>query len=317
MDLPSPGRRLGPFTVSGVCFSPDDLHLAASTWASPHNAGPTLLFEVSGLELTLKETLTPARQHDHRPFAPTGVLLCGKYLIVRNHRAHVENVIRVTRPSRGLGVNHGSASRHLTSSRIIVAPKTVITGCGGLIPWQELEADPSWRASGKAADGLVAVPLKGNPQQTLVIPVQDWRRIGAVGARPSEDAFITGGLDGELDAWSWTGSWQQHRLRPAPDRKGIAHPDRYLVWATYNPNSIVGICSLCDGDRWVSVSARRRSLSLGRIPARLLLATSGTGNSSLRCGSSGQALDCSWDQEGRVRKTPIGDRAGRNRSCGD
>jgi len=23
-DLPAPGRRLGPFTVSGVCFAPDD-----------------------------------------------------------------------------------------------------------------------------------------------------------------------------------------------------------------------------------------------------------------------------------------------------
>src|SRR4051812_24633453 len=43
---PAPGRPLGPFTVSGVCFSPDDRHLAASTWASGQHAGPSLLFEV-------------------------------------------------------------------------------------------------------------------------------------------------------------------------------------------------------------------------------------------------------------------------------
>jgi hypothetical protein len=29
----------------------------------------------------------------------------------------------------------------------------------------------------------------------------------------------------------------------------------YITWATYTPNSIVGVCHLPDGDRWVSVSA--------------------------------------------------------------
>src|SRR5262249_9658620 len=28
-----------------------------------------------------------------------------------------------------------------------------------------------------------------------------------------------------------------------------------LTWSTYNANSVVGICSLADGDRWASVSA--------------------------------------------------------------
>ncbi|MCY0991835.1 hypothetical protein OV203_32150 [Nannocystis sp. ILAH1] len=35
------GRR---FTVSGVCFSGDDRHLAASTWSASHHHGPTYLF---------------------------------------------------------------------------------------------------------------------------------------------------------------------------------------------------------------------------------------------------------------------------------
>jgi hypothetical protein len=33
------------------------------------------------------------------------------------------------------------------------------------------------------------------------------------------------------------------------------HPDLRLTWATYTPNSIVGICSLCDGGHWACVSA--------------------------------------------------------------
>jgi hypothetical protein len=28
-----------------------------------------------------------------------------------------------------------------------------------------------------------------------------------------------------------------------------------LVWSTYTANSVVGICTLCDGERWVSVTA--------------------------------------------------------------
>src|SRR4051812_30455168 len=52
----SRGARL---SVSGVCFSPDDRHLAASTWSSGHHYGPTLLFAVGGLKLTRLNTFDP------------------------------------------------------------------------------------------------------------------------------------------------------------------------------------------------------------------------------------------------------------------
>lgn len=253
--IPASGRQFGPFTVSGVCFSPDDGHLAASTWSSRQHAGPALLFELNGLELTLRETLPLPRQRDYRDPAPTGVLLCGKYLITRSHRASVEDVFTVLHPTRALNIDRGAAPHHLSSSRLIMAGQSVITGAGGLIPWQELEADPDWRKSGRAADGLVSVTLKGGPKEAQVIPAQDCRRITAIGARQVDEKFMTGGLDGEVDAWSWEGCWRQHRLRPATNRKAPDSPDLDITWATYNPNSVVGICSLADASRWVSASA--------------------------------------------------------------
>jgi WD40 repeat protein len=254
-ELPSPGRRLGPFTVSGVCFSPDDRHLAASTWASAQYAGPTLLFEVPGLQLAHRETFVPRRQAGHRDLTPTGVLLAGEYLITRNHRAHVNDVIAVRRPRRPLNLDQGPAPHHLTSSRVVVVKDTVITGRGGVIPWQEVEADPRWREPDRAADGLVTVSLHAEAHLPQVIAVRGCRRVTAIGARPSGDRFVTGGLDGELDEWTWDSRWGQHRLRAATDKKAVADPELDLAWAAYNANSIVGICSLVDGDRWASVSA--------------------------------------------------------------
>jgi hypothetical protein len=120
-ELPSPARRLGPLTVSGVCLSPDGRHLAASTWESRQHAGPTLLFQVAGLELALKETYPAARQRNHRDPIPTGALLSGKHLITRSHGADVEDVITIVRPARALNIDQGPAPHHLTSSRMVVA----------------------------------------------------------------------------------------------------------------------------------------------------------------------------------------------------
>jgi hypothetical protein len=254
-DLASPGRPLGPFTVSGVCLSPDDRHLAASTWASSQYAGPTLLFEVSGLGLARRETFPPRHPRDRPDATPTGVLLAGGYLITRNYRAGLLGVVVVQGVPRNVPIDRGPAPQHLTSTRMIVVRGDVITGCDGQIPAQEREADPGGRAAGRAADGLVAVPLKAEPRTARVIPARDCRLITAIGARPSGDRFLTGGLDGELDEWSWDGRWEQYRLRPATDKEAVDDPDLDLTWAAYNPNSIVGICSLADGDRWASVSA--------------------------------------------------------------
>jgi hypothetical protein len=97
--------------------------------------------------------------------------------------------------------------------------------------------------------------LKAGSRNAQVIPALDCRRITAIGARPAEGELLTGGLDGELDAWSWNGRWQQRRLQPATHRKAVAQEGLDIIWATYTPNSIVGICSLADARRWVSVSA--------------------------------------------------------------
>ena len=45
----------------------------------------------------------------------------------------------------------------------------------------------------------------------------------------------------------------QHRLREAPSKSAASQPN--LVWATYKPASIVGICFMADGESWVAVDA--------------------------------------------------------------
>src|SRR5205085_278911 len=137
-----------------------------------------------------------------------GVLLAEHRVLTRHHGANVEGMITVARCPRKLNIDVGAAPHHLTSSRIVTARESAITGCGGLIPWQELEADPGWRESGRPADGLVVLPLSPGAQTAQVVPAQDCRRITAIGAGLHHDEFMTGGLDGELDAWAWTGHWE-------------------------------------------------------------------------------------------------------------
>lgn len=68
-------RPSGVPTVSGVYFSSDDSHLAASTWASGHRYSPAFLFRVSGLQLFHQETFERGRKKTRRGSCPTGVLL--------------------------------------------------------------------------------------------------------------------------------------------------------------------------------------------------------------------------------------------------
>jgi hypothetical protein len=90
----------------------------------------------------------------------------------------------------------------------------VITSGGGsgLSEWR---IDLGSRESGKAADGLVSAPLDGRgPLQ--ILSLRSCRRVTAIGARPDGEGFVTGGLDGELDAWSWTERWEHDRVRARP-----------------------------------------------------------------------------------------------------
>jgi hypothetical protein len=80
-NLPAPGRRLGPFTVSGVYFSPDDRHLAASTWswhrrvilAGVGKQGTSTLFTLGSERCSI--AVASNRIRDGPPEAPPAFLL--------------------------------------------------------------------------------------------------------------------------------------------------------------------------------------------------------------------------------------------------
>jgi hypothetical protein len=251
-DLPGELDKWGP-TVSGVCFSADDGHLAASTWAGRHNHSPTFLFEVSGIRLRHLETLVHRYQDKFGHSCPTGVLLSDGYTIIRNNTSILGDVFVAWPSARHPNVHTDRIPHHLTSSQMVLIRGNLFTGGGGSLALRQWRRDLGFGEIGKAAAGLVTVPLEAELPSPEVIPVQQCRRVTAIGARPGGDGFVTGGLDGELDTWSWNGRWEQNRLRPATHRPQPRFPD--ITWATYTPNSIVGICSLSDGDRWVSVSA--------------------------------------------------------------
>jgi hypothetical protein len=244
-DLPSGAEeRRGVPTVSGVCFSPDDRHLAASTWTSRHHYGPTCLFEVSGRDLKHRDTLDHDYRDDIGDPCPTGVLLWDQLVVTRNNCALVGDVFALWRSPPYLRAEAG-IPQHLTSSNLVVVRETAITGGGGtgLSEWR---TDLGGRELGKAVDGLVALPLTGDTAGPEVFAVQQCRRVTAIGAVPSGAGFLTGGLDGELDAWSWDGRWEQSRLKP---------PTEGTQRATYTEQSVIGICHLPDGGRWVSANA--------------------------------------------------------------
>jgi hypothetical protein len=188
-DLPHAQDDWVP-AVSGVCFSDDDQHLAASSWRGRHHYAPTLLFEVSGLKLIYKATL----KERVRGFSvcPTGVLLSNGYTITRNHWASANEVFVISESPRELGINADNIAQHLTNSHLAVVRNQVIT----------------------AVDkGLVSVELDGKTRKLQLIPVQASREVTAIAATPDGQGFLTGGLDGEMDKWSWEGRWRQQRLR--------------------------------------------------------------------------------------------------------
>ena len=243
------GRRNDmPPTVSGVSFSADDQHLAASTWSSSHHYSPTYLFQVTDLRLTHQETQTHRFTEDRRTPYGTGVLLFGRQTITRTNYGQASDVVQVWNSPRRLRVNARSAPQHLTNSQMIVLGGRVMTA------FSEWRTDPATMHCVRAPVRLVSVPLAANDRDIQVIPVAECSAVTSIAALPTGDGFLTGGRNGELDRWSWGGNWRQERLRAAtqkpPDRR---LPD--LAWATYNANSIVGLCSLCDGDWWASVNA--------------------------------------------------------------
>ena|SRR5215218_705566 len=237
-DLPRTPEQWNP-TVSGTCFSEDDQFLAVSTRSARLQYSPSFLFDVSGLHVVHRDTFIQRYEGNFGSPCSTGVLLYDGYLITRNNATNLAEVIAVWKLPERQGVEWNKATQHLTHSQVAVVRETVITGGGGSL---------------KAADGLVLASLGRNGNRASTARVESCRRITAIVATPSGDGFITGGLDGELDYWTWAAGWNQERLQEATEEKAIIESPG-LAWATYTPNSIVGICYLSDANRWVSVDA--------------------------------------------------------------
>lgn len=235
-DLPRPvrGAELGP-TVSSVCFSADDRHLVATTWLSSQHLGPTVVFEVSDLELAYRDTIANRLGEAYANPTPTGLVLHGDFAIVRNHRARLEDLITIGRLPPDIA--RAPASARLTSQRVVVVGSDVITGNHGL--------------PGTAVSSIVVASVSAASAPRLV-PMRDCRRVTAIGA--CGDQLLTGGMDGEVDLWTFTEQWDQRRLRPATQRGPVEFPGLDLTWAAYTSNSIVGICALTD-ERAATVSA--------------------------------------------------------------
>lgn len=233
--------------ISGLCFSDDDRYLAASSWRGRHHYAPTVVFEVSGLTLTHRSTLEAVIQQSWWA-CPTGVLVSGGYIVTRNHDAEPDETLVLDESPRELGICADNTRQHLTNSHLAVVRNHVITAGRGLQQDLGTTKTERWRAlvdfreSGGAIDeGLVSVALDGVVPELQLIPVQGSREVTAIAATPDGQGFLTGGLEGELDRWSWNGRWRQQRLRE---------------W-TWDSPSVRGICYLRNGRTWVTVSSGR------------------------------------------------------------
>jgi len=105
-----------PASVSGLCFSDDDRFLAASMWSTSQHYAPTMLLDVDGTRLSLRQLfnyrgvvpygLAVLLQHRLFGFTATGVLLHDGYVITRRHRTsrRAADVLVVDRLPSDLGV---------------------------------------------------------------------------------------------------------------------------------------------------------------------------------------------------------------------
>ncbi len=261
-----PDQQSAP-SIAGVYFSADDRHLAVATRGSGQSHRPSHLLAVEALRLAHRSVIVNRSEDTiRRPFA-TGVQLAGSSMITRHNGALLADCVAVHETPPPLGCRAADQRQHLTHSRMVVRRGRVLTGGGGSLALVELRADLGRRESGKIAAGLVSAPFSGGAG-VEVVPVQACARVTAIAALPGDDVFLTGGLDGELDRWSGGEAPAQARLVVPADELERAsapfvqppsessHPP--ITWATYKPRSVVAICTLSDGQRWVSVDAGGR-----------------------------------------------------------
>jgi hypothetical protein len=240
-------------TVSGVCFSNDDRHLAASMWTSRHHAAPSVLFDVDRLRL---HGTTPIEGSERSLFrldpCPTGVLMYGRTIITRNHGGEPEDVVVIDALPVGRNVAADTPVQRYTNAGVIVVRETVITG--GPRGMSMSQPDESCRES-VIPEGLVLRPLDGTSADVF-LPVPDCARVTAIASLDAENTFLSGGKDGQIDRWSWDARWRPRRLRAPQPAKTVNWPEiGSLTWATYTPNSIVGLVEVSVSDTWASITA--------------------------------------------------------------
>lgn len=265
-DPTEPGPGGNPPTVAGLYFSADDRHLVAATRRTSMGPGPTILFGVRDLAIAREAAFVPREQPERS--CATSVMLFGERAFVRHNTTQIDNLVVTRRFSERLQCRGDDSRHHLTHCGMAVRSRWVFTGGGGsfgLVVWRP---KTGVREAGKAAEGLVAVPLDGD-QPIRGVRVRNCRRVTAIAAVPNEEGFLTGGLHGEIDRWSLTNTLEQERL-PIPDEPPASiepaletPPEVHaavtkLAWATYARDSVVGIVTLCDAARWVSVDAGGR-----------------------------------------------------------
>ncbi len=215
-------------TVSGLAWSYDDRHLVASTWRSSQNAGSTLAFAVEGLTIEVV-----ARRAPKSGLSPTstGIVALGKRAIVRGHRAIPEDTLSIVGWPDEVDIDPRPSFEPLAGARLLIARDHAITGDHGV----ELPAD---RSSGLVVRSLSTgrVDFVGGPGA----------RVTAIGCA-GESTITTGHRDGTLLRWDWTGALP----RPTAVLGTIPQPPIRvvgdLVWANYQPSSVIGICQAING----------------------------------------------------------------------
>ena len=235
-DLP----QLGGGSVSGLCFSADARHLVASVCGSGQHGGRVVVFEVDDLELHHGRGIEMDYSSMARFVAlASGVALHEGTALVRNHRSAVSDLIlAVPLPD---DVDRGPV-QPFGSQRLVVMGDRVVTGNHGEL--DVVEGPDGQSRVEQYAGGRLVVASVGDLESAEVVDVDDGSTITAL-ARVG-DRLISGGLRGELDAWSLDGRWQRQRVRGATRDEPLSITHLGLR-RTYLVNSVVDICEIPHG----------------------------------------------------------------------
>ena len=245
----------GNASVSCVAFDGSGRFLAASLWGYRHDFAPSYLFSVEDLSLQRMETLIPDHAAPNGTLCSTGICFDRGRIWIRNNTSVLGDVL-IDFPAPEDCVTEGLSS-HLTHSRLVAVDGEIITGGGGSNELVEWWAGRGTQEVGKACAGLAVCAADGTlPGSTWVVGAPDCERVTAIIPTPDGNGFVSGGLGGELDLWRKSADeWTPKRIAIGGSKSKSHIPDDQIVWATYNPESITGLCYGGDSSRLYSVDA--------------------------------------------------------------